>query len=59
MCSFLQTELSDIRVVLQKVSGSQIVRGVSSEMVVERIKIVLLKKIYYNTLTKDNMSLHK
>ena len=34
MYSFLQAELSDIRVVLQKVSGSQIARGVSSEMVV-------------------------
>ena len=34
-------------------------RGVSSEMVVERIKIVLFKKIYYNTLIKDNMTLYK
>ena len=34
MYSFMQAELSDIRVVLQKVSGSQIARGVSSEMVV-------------------------
>lgn len=34
MYSFVQAELSDIRAVLQKVSRSQIERGVSSEMVV-------------------------
>lgn len=42
MYSFMQAELSDIRVVLQKVSGSQIARGVSSEMVVRLFLVVYM-----------------
>ena len=59
MYSFMQAELSDIRVVLQKVSGSQIARGVSSEMVVRLFSLsnAILRKIikYASVHLKNKM----
>ena len=57
MYSYLQAELSHIGVVLQKVSGSQIVRGVSSEMVVRLFALsnaILRKIIKYASIHQKN-----